>query len=46
VTLEAKTSGVPMTFGTIHHHIEASYVEVTFGVIHRVESPLSDPASP
>jgi hypothetical protein len=45
-TLETETFGVPMTFGAIHHHLEASCAEVTFGAVRRTKSPLSNPTSP
>jgi hypothetical protein len=45
-TLETETSDVLMTFDAIRYRLEASCAEVTFGAIHRTESPLSDPASP
>jgi hypothetical protein len=42
-TLETGTSGALMTFDAIHRNLEASCVEVTFGVIYLcTESPLSD----
>jgi hypothetical protein len=47
VTLETGTSGALMTFGAIHHCLEASCAEVTFGTIYlRAESPPSDPTLP
>jgi hypothetical protein len=47
VTPKTGTFGALMTFGAIHHRLEASYVEVTFSAIYlHVESPSSDPALP
>jgi hypothetical protein len=41
-TPEIVTSSALMTFGVIHHRLEASNVEVTFGAIYlHVESPPS-----
>jgi hypothetical protein len=46
-TLETGTSSALMTFGAIHHRLEASCAEVTFDVIYlHAESPPSDPATP
>jgi hypothetical protein len=45
-TLETETSGALMTFSAICHCLEASCSEVTFGMIHHVKSPPSDPAPP
>jgi hypothetical protein len=46
-TPETGTSNALMTFGTIHHCLEASCAGVDFGVIyHRAESPPSDLVPP
>jgi hypothetical protein len=45
-TLETGTSDALMTFGAIHRCLEASSVEVTFGVIYLRRHPSSDPAPP